>query len=589
MRVNALTRTPRTRGRRLPIALAAVFATLLAGLVTVAAPTAVQAAPQPLTGLFQLTAGQQLGSQPPTGTYFRMLQPGGESYLSNGDSRADDKTYTVLSPGTDGGLRTGVYQATPSPAFAANGDALSGKVTAPETFFGIKFATATNKVDPQTGKTTTPPTISADGTTLSGDLRAFAASWNNSHFNQGGPKPDGTLPGLTQPVSGTYDPATKAFHLTWRSLIVGGPFGGFTGEWHLVGTFVPNVSVTTSALADGVIGQAYSAALAATGGKTSYAWTVASGSLPAGLKISSGKITGTPTAPGTSTFTVQVADATTPKNYAYRQLSITIPPIAVNATALPTGLAGKAYPSTKFTSAGGKSTLVWTVTSGALPAGLKLSTAGALSGTPVGPGTSTFTVQVADGSVPKNIASRQFTLTVDPVTVNAAVLPTGLIGKAYPSTKLTASGGKATLVWTVASGTLPAGLKLSTSGALSGTPTTAGTSTFTVQVADASKPKNVATRELSLTVAPFTVATAALSPGKVATTYAAKLTANGGKGTLVWAVPTGSLPPGLKLSTSGSFSGKPTVAGSYTFTVQVADGSTPKNLATRTFTLVVSS
>lgn len=569
--------------------LATLLALALTALVLLVLPAPAQAAPQPLTGLFKLTAGQQTGTQAPTGTYFRMLLPGGSGYIDNTDSRATDKSYTILNPGIDGGLRTGVHQAQPAPAFAANGDSLSNRIIAPEGFFGVKFSVATNKTDPQTAKAATLPSISAVGNTLTGDLRSFAASWNNQHFNQGAPKPDGTLPGLTQAVSGTYDQVTKAFTITWRSLIVGGPFDNFTGEWHLAGTFVPNVTVTTSTLPDGVIGKAYSATLAATGGKTAYAWTVASGALPAGLKISSGKITGTPTAPGTSTFTVQVADATTPKNYAYKQLSIFIPPIAVNAQTLPASLAGKAYPATKFTSTGGKATLVWTVVSGSLPAGLKLSTAGALSGTPVGPGTSSFTVQVADASVPKNIATRPFSITVAPVTVNAATLPTGLIGKAYPSTKFTANGGKATLVWTVSAGSLPAGLKLSTAGALSGTPTTAGTSTFTVRVADASVPKNIATREFSITVAPFTVATASLPAAKVATTYAPKLTANGGKGTLVWTVVSGTLPPGLKLSTAGAFSGKPTAAGSFTFTVQVADGSAPKNIATKTFTIVVGS
>ena len=67
-----------------------------------------------------------------------------------------------------------------------------------------------------------------------------SASWNNEYFNQGSPKPNGTRPGLTTPVSGSYDAATNAFVLTWSSQVVGGPFNGFTGYWHLVGTFVPH-------------------------------------------------------------------------------------------------------------------------------------------------------------------------------------------------------------------------------------------------------------------------------------------------------------------------------------------------------------
>jgi hypothetical protein len=75
---------------------------------------------------------------------------------------------------------------------------------------------------------------------LTGDVSAIAASWNNEFFNQGSPKPDGSAPGLTTPVTGTYDPDTGAFVLEWSSQIVGGPFNDFTGIWHLEGAFTPS-------------------------------------------------------------------------------------------------------------------------------------------------------------------------------------------------------------------------------------------------------------------------------------------------------------------------------------------------------------
>ena len=52
------------------------------------------------------------------------------------------------------------------------------------------------------------------------------------------PKPGGAKPGLTAAVTGTYNAKTHAFLLSWTSQVVGGPFNGFTGEWHLTGTFV---------------------------------------------------------------------------------------------------------------------------------------------------------------------------------------------------------------------------------------------------------------------------------------------------------------------------------------------------------------
>ena len=64
----------------------------------------------------------------------------------------------------------------------------------------------------------------SDGGKLSGDLSAFAATWNKQAFNQGAPKPGGATPGGTARPSGTYDPTTRAFSVTWSSQIVGGPF-----------------------------------------------------------------------------------------------------------------------------------------------------------------------------------------------------------------------------------------------------------------------------------------------------------------------------------------------------------------------------
>lgn len=257
--MTALVRPAGAGTRRLDRVLVVALATLLAAMVTLyAAPTAGATTRTPLVGLFKLTAGSW--NNGPHGTYFRMLQPGGKTYLANTSSTAHAK-YTFLRPGTDGGLRTGVYQSAPKPAFASNGDARSGRITAPVKFYGIKFSTSTNKVDPQTGHTTAKPVIYRSGSTLSGDLRAFAAAWNRQNFNQGSPKPNGGRPGLTTPVTGTYNARTHGFTLTWRSKIVGGPFSNFTGEWHLAGTFVKASSARTAASSARTTGLASAAGL----------------------------------------------------------------------------------------------------------------------------------------------------------------------------------------------------------------------------------------------------------------------------------------------------------------------------------------
>jgi hypothetical protein len=199
------------------------------------------AAGQQLKGLFKVDPTSCNGG-PVTGSYFRMVQPGGSHngpFVENNDTTCSDKSYTDLAPGTDGGLSTTGHQPNPDPAFDAAGSGTSGRITAPKGFYGTKFAASTNPKDPQSGKDAPVPTIVNDNGKLSGNLSAFSAAWNRQHFNQGSPKPDNTKPGLTAGPTGTYDAATKHFVLEWSSTIVGGAFNNFTGIWRLEGTFQP--------------------------------------------------------------------------------------------------------------------------------------------------------------------------------------------------------------------------------------------------------------------------------------------------------------------------------------------------------------
>jgi hypothetical protein len=177
-----------------------------------------------LNGVFTVTAGK-CDTATPSGSFFRMVQSGGTPaagpFVSNSDSTCADQTVTPLSPGDDGGLRTGAFQTA---------------VLRPQPFFGVPFEVSTNAKDPQTGATVKAPTITHNGSTLSGDLSAVSVAWNSQQFNQGAPKPGG--PASDGP-KGTYDETTHQYTLEWTSRIEGGPFNGFTGMWHLEGTFQP--------------------------------------------------------------------------------------------------------------------------------------------------------------------------------------------------------------------------------------------------------------------------------------------------------------------------------------------------------------
>lgn len=234
------------RARRLAFSIVAATTVLIAGCSSSKSPTSGSSpsagGATALVGTFQLIAGK-CSTASPTGTYFRMIDPGGTiatgKYFANPDSTCVDKSITAEVPGADGGLTTGTYQPSPTKAFDGQGNALAASILAPGSFTAIKFGISTNKVDPQTHHAVPAPKIFVKGTKLSGQITAWSAAWNNLYFNQGSPKPDGSHPGLTEPVSGTYNPSTHAFVLTWASQVVGGPFNGFTGYWHLQGTFSP--------------------------------------------------------------------------------------------------------------------------------------------------------------------------------------------------------------------------------------------------------------------------------------------------------------------------------------------------------------
>jgi hypothetical protein len=201
-----------------------------------------EASGEPLVGTFRLDAGH-CDAKGVTGSYFRMIQPGGTvekgGYFLNPDSKCPDQSYSVAVAGTDGGLVTGTFQPGPKAAFSPQGDALADQITRPGTFTAIKFAISTQSVDPGTGEELPRPEIRNDDGVLSGQLTAWTAGWNNLYFNQGSPKPDGSEKGLTSPVEGTYDEDSGHFELSWSSTIEGGPFDRFSGYWHLEGTFVP--------------------------------------------------------------------------------------------------------------------------------------------------------------------------------------------------------------------------------------------------------------------------------------------------------------------------------------------------------------
>ena len=181
------------------------------------------------------------------------------------------------------------------------------------------------------------------------------------------------------------------------------------------------LTITTASLPAGTLGVSYDAFVNAAGAPPPLTWTVASGSLPAGLTFlststsTSAEITGTPTVLGTSNFSIQVTDNS--GGTATQALSITInrpPPLSVATGSLPNGTVNTAYSQTLEASSGVQP-YTWSLVGGTLPVGLSLASNGVISGTPVATGTSDFTVQVKDSSTPTpQIATANLSITINP-------------------------------------------------------------------------------------------------------------------------------------------------------------------------------
>ena len=276
------------------------------------------------------------------------------------------------------------------------------------------------------------------------------------------------------------------------------------------------LAITTApgALPGAVLGVPYSFTFQSSGGISPITWTLASGQPPAGLTLNSnGTLSGTPAATGSFTFTVQAGDGSSPAQTISLNVEIQSAPLLVIVTPgglLPDALQGASYAFASQVS-GGIAPLAWSLPAGqSLPPGLTLGTNGVISGIPTTVNTAgtTFNVQVQDASVPAQLKTQGLKIRVPaPLVIVPAsgALPDALATAAY-STALTTTGGIGPVTWSMTSGAQPPGIALSTAGVISGTSSTVGIYSFTVQAADSGAPQQKATASYTLTVASsFTV------------------------------------------------------------------------------------
>jgi len=258
------------------------------------------------------------------------------------------------------------------------------------------------------------------------------------------------------------------------------------------------LSITTQPpLSDGEVNVKYSQTFAATGGTSPYAWSMTPAVPGLTLDPKSAILSGTPTTQSSGSISVTATDANS--KTVTSQFPLTIyAPVSVPSPVLPAGTVNTPYSQT-LTTAGGKAPFTWSIPPGSTaPGGLALSSAGVLSWTPSAAGTYSFAVVVTDTL--GGFAGPLLSLTIHPAatapTITTTSLPPATYGNLY-SQRVVATGGTAPL--TYAATGLPSWLTLNAStGALSGTPDTPGTSNITFTVTD--KASAQAKQAVTLTV-----------------------------------------------------------------------------------------
>ncbi len=261
--------------------------------------------------------------------------------------------------------------------------------------------------------------------------------------------------------------------------------------------------VSGSVLPAGFIDEPYSFTFAPYSGVQPYTWSMASGGVP-GLVLGSegGTLTGTPTTEGTHSITVQLADSDDPPSTVSKTFTCAVyTPVRIGQLSPPAVLVlgNYEYP---LPATGSLTPFSWTVSSGELPDGISLSADGVLAGVPLAAGTFLSDVTVTDQGGFSDAAN--LSITVDAVNYieipTASELPGINKGQAY-SVQLEARGGSGHgFVWRMTGGALPAGVILSQSGSLSGTPTEYGIFAFNGTVNDDSQPPVSASQTFTLTV-----------------------------------------------------------------------------------------
>ncbi len=369
----------------------------------------------------------------------------------------------------------------------------------------------------------------------------------------------------------TVNGAGQVTGVSEGTAIITATVDGVSGQGTVTVTDPQPPTITTRSLPDGTVGESYSATLEAEGGDTPYTWSLASGTLPAGLSLSTaGVISGTPTTAQSRTFTVRVTGAnglSDTRQYTVQVQSAPEPPTITTAS-LPGGTVGESYSAT-LQASGGETPYTWAVAGGSLPAGLSLSTAGVISGTPTTAQSRTFTVRVTGANDLSSTRVLAIEVTTEPMPeLSVAVTGQGRV-VSTPSGIFVQGDGNSD------SAEFPRGTRVT----LSADPADgwefarwqgACRLISSTSVCELALNQDRETRAIFEEVVGVRVVTTSLAIGQVGVQYSETLRAVGGSPPYSWVILNGRLPDGLRLD-GERIVGTPTRTGTFTFTIQATD------------------
>ncbi|WP_050478275.1 putative Ig domain-containing protein [Herbaspirillum rhizosphaerae] len=354
------------------------------------------------------------------------------------------------------------------------------------------------------------------------------------------------------------------------------------------------LSPSGPALSGATVGVAYSQTFTGSGGIPTYTYSVISGTLPNGLTLAGGTLSGTPTQSGTFNFTIKTQDGSTGAGAPFNTsnaytLAVGNPTLGISPSSLTTPQVGIAF-TQQLSTSGGTAPYAYTVTAGATPAGLNVSGTGLISGTPTAAGAYNFSVTSTDSF---NVtATNVYSGTVGagkPVTANSSTT----VGYSSSNNSITATitGGtptSLTVTTAAAHGTAsPSGVT-----GFTYTPTAgySGTDTFSYTATNAVGTSTVATVTVTIGAPTVIITPSTTWSATQGTSYTQTLTWSGGAAPYTAITVTG-LPSGLTYSTSSTgatITGTPTQNGSFSVTASATDSSTPTPATkSQTFTLTV--